>query len=210
MAELTFRVRNPRIATKKRCLKCKKVLLAEDFYKYRYLTNQLKLSYRLAPTCKNCSNAQRRISRKLDPERQAEITKRYKVKHAEEIREWTKAYRQLPENKRRHAASENIRRMKGVNRSKKSDMVAIDEALELARFGDRYLDAYSGELIDKPTVDHIIPLKSGGSHDSDNLCVTSRINNISKHVKPLIIWMAYRRRKEVQSCLATPATSSGL
>lgn len=69
---------------------------------------------------------------------------------------------------------------------------AISLTLDLARVGQGYLDAYSGEIISKPTIDHIVPLASGGGHSYDNLCVTSRFNNTSKHKVPLILWLVRR------------------
>jgi 5-methylcytosine-specific restriction endonuclease McrA len=68
----------------------------------------------------------------------------------------------------------------------------IEDALEFACFGDKYLDAYSGELIDRPTVDHIIPLSRGGQHSADNICITSFSNNASKNNKPLLSWLLER------------------
>lgn len=70
----------------------------------------------------------------------------------------------------------------------------MEETLSLARVGDKYLDAYSGELIDTPTIDHIVPLSLGGTNDVDNLCVTSLSNNSSKFNDLLIVWMAKRCR----------------
>jgi len=68
----------------------------------------------------------------------------------------------------------------------------IQKVLDEARFGDRWLDAYSGELITNPTIDHIEPLVRGGVHTYENLCVTSRANNGRKHARSLLVWLAVR------------------
>jgi len=72
------------------------------------------------------------------------------------------------------------------------DNALIERVLAEARFGDKYLDAYSGDMIDKPVVDHIVPLSRGGAHAYENLCVTSRSNNSTKHAKPLLVFLATR------------------
>lgn len=70
----------------------------------------------------------------------------------------------------------------------------------MARVGSQYLDAYTGELIDDPTIDHIIPLASDGAHSALNMCVTSRFNNTSKHKTPMLVWLV--KRLERQRCRA--------
>lgn len=78
--------------------------------------------------------------------------------------------------------------LKGISRT-------IAECRELWRVGDKYLDAYTGELIDDPTIDHIIPIDAGGTNDPDNLCVTSLSNNSSKGTLPLLYWYLLRRQR---------------
>jgi 5-methylcytosine-specific restriction endonuclease McrA len=91
--------------------------------------------------------------------------------------------------------SQQARRIAGGwSKNSKAVRKAIEETLELARIGNQYLDAYTGELIDEPTIDHIIPISKGGTNDADNLCVTSLSNNSSKFNDSLLIWLIKRRR----------------
>jgi superfamily II DNA/RNA helicase len=71
---------------------------------------------------------------------------------------------------------------------------AIQAVLEAYRIGDRYWDVYEGRLIDKPTVDHIVPIHQYGPTTAENLCLTSRAMNASKGRKSLLLWLAHRRQ----------------
>lgn len=47
------------------------------------------------------------------------------------------------------------------------------------------------------TLDHVIPLSSGGSHDIDNLIGCCKSCNSSKGKKSLLVWLAGRRNFEL-------------
>lgn len=119
------------------------------------------------------------------------------------IKNWYKANRERnkktqdawreanPDKVMMHArASSHNRRALGFGNISKATRAAINESLESYRIGNMYWDVYGCELIEKPTIDHIVPLVSGGSNDSENLAPTSRSLNCSKNDKPLIVWMA--------------------
>jgi hypothetical protein len=91
-----------------------------------------------------------------------------------------------------YRAKSHFRRLKGWDTNLRAVKQAMLEVLESYRIGSLYLDAYSGQLIAEPSVDHIVPLSAGGNCDADNLCVTSLANNQAKNDKPLLIWMATR------------------
>jgi HNH endonuclease len=91
--------------------------------------------------------------------------------------------------------SQQKRRLKGWDVKSAEIRAAIEQTLELARIGDQYLDAYSGELIDDPTIDHIVPISKGGTNDPDNLCVTSMRNNASKFNDSLLLWLIKRAQR---------------
>ena len=84
-------------------------------------------------------------------------------------------------------AYNNRKRMGGA------DDAAIKEnffgCLEAYRIGNQYWDVYESCLIDEPTIDHIVPLKSGGTNDIDNLCVTSKSNNSAKREASLLMYL---------------------
>jgi hypothetical protein len=81
---------------------------------------------------------------------------------------------------------------RGCDKRKKSIQNAIAETLASYRVGDLYWDVYSSELIAVPTIDHIVPLASGGGNDVDNFCVTSKANNTAKNRTPLLVWLLKR------------------
>ena len=72
---------------------------------------------------------------------------------------------------------------------------AMEFALESYRIGDMYWDVYGSCLIEKPTVDHIIPVARDGSNHEDNFVVTSKSNNSSKSDTPLLIWLLKRANR---------------
>lgn len=94
------------------------------------------------------------------------------------------------EMKAYYRAKSHCRRALGWDSNRKAVKAPILSVLAEAKFGDKYLDAYSGQLIDVPTIDHIEALSLGGSNEPENLCITSFANNHSKSDLPLIIWMA--------------------
>lgn len=53
----------------------------------------------------------------------------------------------------------------------------------------KYLDVYTMELIDYPTIDHVIPLSQGGDSSADNLAITSRQNNSRKRDQSMIMFL---------------------
>jgi len=185
-----------RLKTERACIVCKETKLASEFYVSQYTTRQGKQSFRLEPKCKQCLRETRIAS--YPARREANIAEcaAYRSVNRERMNERLRQYRVANQDKTRlqRIASEQRRRAKGYNSARIDCREITEQVLELARVGDLYLDAYSGELIDKPTIDHVVPLWSGGTHSLDNLCVTSRANNISKHNKSLVVWLARRAR----------------
>lgn len=121
--------------------------------------------------------------------------------NAEKLREQKRQQKKRrPEHyKRESQASRYKRKSKagaGYNKTLKAIKEAIAFTLEQYRVGDQYLDVYSGELIDKPTIDHIVPISQGGDNSAENMCVTSAFHNTSKHRNSLLIWLT----KKAQRC----------
>lgn len=78
---------------------------------------------------------------------------------------------------------------------KKGAMIGpVDERAIYRR--DNYRCVYDGVTEDL-TLDHIVPLASGGAHCEDNLVVACRKCNSSKGTTPLIVWML---RQSVGDC----------
>ena len=129
----------------------------------------------------------------------SEETKRHRDYHAKNrtvLNEKARLYRVANAERVRIArvASEHARRITGYEPKRKEVAELIQYVFESYRIGEKYLDPYSGDLIDFPTLDHIVALSKGGENHLDNLTVTSLSNNISKHNKPLLIWMLHRAR----------------
>jgi hypothetical protein len=197
----------------KQCSKCADAKPETDFYVKRRRASGEVSRY---SWCKSCHtslcvtqrqskrdeiNAYERQRRKAPAhrERRKQYRKRPQVRAKE--RSATREYRErnkerdLPKVRIRRRRNESARRERGYNPSRKPSP-AVKQALELARIGNKYLDAYSGELIDRPTIDHVTPLALGGTGELENLCITSRSNNASKCDDLLIVWMAKKANRE--------------
>ena len=107
-----------------------------------------------------------------------------------------RAYRAENRDKwlRQKRAYEQKRRA-GASLDSTEAVALIERVLEEARCGLLYLDAYTGDLITEPEVDHIVPLSRGGKHEYENLCVTSGFNNRSKRDRHALVWLLERRRE---------------
>jgi hypothetical protein len=178
------------LKSQKRCSRCHVVKLRSSFRVYAYTTNQGKRMQRFDAPCIECRkemrgpiSPRRHRSHAIWLEANREKVKQQVAKHRADNRESLLISRR---------ASEAKRRARGYNRACAESRKPIELVLELARIGSQYLDAYDGILIDKPTIDHVVPLHAGGDHVYENLCITSRRNNMSKHRTPLLIWMLRR------------------
>jgi hypothetical protein len=98
--------------------------------------------------------------------------------------------------KAKDAASHNRVRDYVFNKTVTKIGKEVRFALEAYRVGDEYWDVYNSRLIKCPSIDHVIPLVSGGDNDRDNLVPTARGTNSSKGKRSLIVWMARMRRLE--------------
>lgn len=142
-----------------------------QFSRYAYTTLQGKRSVRFESRCREC-NAERRRHYRQPGEQ-----KRYRESN--------------PHRTMLQSSVSKIRR-----RLRKYGVMVPDatritlDAFESYRVGDKYLDAYTGKLIDRPILDHVVPLCKGGLHEPGNLCVTSYEVNRDKSENDLIAWMA--------------------
>lgn len=180
-----------RLKVERKCITCGQTLPSSAFYAHEYTTIQGKVSVRHESRCKPCARERRRAQHKKNRAQEiAKMTARRqanKGRYAASLRAYRAANREKTLLQRRISQQRRIAAMHG-----QEDRALIGRVLDEARVGEKYLDAYSGALIDKPVVDHIVPLSAGGAHAYENLCVTSRQNNSSKHSKPLLVWLATR------------------
>jgi len=192
----------------KTCRKCKTLKSATEFAIVTYasgrrgLTSPCKECQSQARTTEEARAANRAYTKKLKKEgrytpRSKEYRAAYYQKNKDKIRLRNKAFRDAnPEiMRKRYIAAIYKKISMGCDKRLKHVRESIEEVLESYRVGDMYWDVYSSELIEKPTIDHIVPLSSGGTNESANFCVTSLENNSSKNKMPLLVWLAKRAAK---------------
>lgn len=187
------------------CISCKCVKGADEFYKSR--------GKDLRARCKACTAFQLRewrrqnveanaalqaawyerqklkLAKRSEAERKAylakraEISKRYRVRHAERL----KAQRldnieQARHDKRRHEAT---RRRRGSGKISRDEWMAV-----VAEAGSCCF--YCGAAVEKITIDHIIPLAKGGVNKAANLVGACTKCNASKAAADPIEWIFFK------------------
>jgi hypothetical protein len=133
----------------------------------------------------------------------------YYEANKDRIRERDKARRKAEKETaktrwRSERLAKKARRDAGWRKEAPAIQVAVTECLESYRIGNQYWDVYESQLIDNPTIDHIVPVTAAGTHTADNFCITSLENNASKGNRSLLVWLAKRARR-----FAAAAKSSG-
>jgi len=94
-------------------------------------------------------------------------------------------------HKEERAASNNRRRaLKAAATIEDFDIMEVWER-------EGYTCAYCGST-ENLTIDHIVALADGGSHSLDNLTVACQSCNSSKGAKPLIEWLLWKTRLQMQ------------
>lgn len=184
-----------RVPLEKRCVRCGEIKAAGEFSRLNRTTRLGRPVIYLNSRCKPCESRHGVLKHQKDPAKALARTLRYQKAHPERVAESKRRYR-----KQDHAQvldrawnfKRKSKRASGYNPASGEVKEAIEYTLEQYRIGDKYLDVYSGELIDEPTIDHIVPLHLGGDNSADNMCVTSIGNNSSKHCHSLLIWLVRR------------------
>jgi len=131
-------------------------------------------------------------------EQYSEYNRRWRETHVEERREYHDQWRKShPDNhsqwcrtnkeRRREQARANDHRRRA--RQRDATIEAVNEATIYAR--DMHMCVYCGAT-NNLTLDHIVPLASGGTHCEDNLVVACLSCNCSKQDKPLEEWLQIR------------------
>jgi hypothetical protein len=195
------------ITQPKQCNMCKTVKPADEF---PFITRNGRKA--LGSYCNQCESDRRKTEeykifrrayeKQLRTEGRLWINKaegknyaaEYYQQNKEQIRQRNKAFRDAnPEiMRKRYIAAIYKKLAAGCDKRLKHIKLAITEALDSYRIDNMYWDVYSSELIEVPTIDHIVPLSAGGVNTADNFCVTSRLNNSSKNNLPLLVWLAKR------------------
>ena len=196
----------------KKCTKCGRWLVANtvNFYK------QKGGKYELHSKCKECINEQRKqyyeanndkiaerekqyrennkdkiANRRkryyeANKEKVFERNKQYRQDNKEKVAEYRKQYRQSPQGQ---VVRFNEHQRRRTKEEQLGSGITKDQWLELMSFFD-FKCAYSGETLSKDnrSIDHIVPLNSGGDNMIWNCVPMTRSLNSSKQDKDMLEW----------------------
>ena len=171
----------------KRCSKCMKLKPKSEFF-----TDKHHTSDGLRSDCKACSYAIRKEWAKRNRQKIKAKSKRYREKHAEQIKEkWKTKYRSISSSvvervKRWYAKHPEKQSAKNRNRhvatrGGRGKITAAEWQGVLDRYGRKCL--YPGCERTDITMDHVIPLALGGAHSVDNVQPLCSSHNSSKSKK---------------------------
>ena len=115
-----------------------------------------------------------------------EYHKQYYETNKEKIAERRKQYRQTLQGQ---VAVFNRTQRRRIREEQQGSGITKDQWLEMMKFFD-FRCAYSGETLSKKTrsIDHIVPLNSGGEHEIWNMVPMLRNLNSSKCAKDMLDW----------------------
>ena len=172
------------------CIVCGAEKDLSFFGAYRYKTKQGKPSVRYSSRCRGCESIRRRARYEKKGESERRQARAWKLRTGYDSAEVRRGYAGEMRAAMLLARRASEAKRRAVHGKNPADGTLYIQVMDEAKIGDGWLDAYTGEIIGEPTVDHIVPLSRGGAHDYWNLCVTSKRNNSSKHNKTLLTWLA--------------------
>lgn len=118
-----------------------------------------------------------------DPERVREYSRKWAVAHPETkraaARKWAAAH------------PDKVREYSRKRRALKNGCVSRDSGLidRLIAESDGCAYCSKGWIFERPTVDHVVPLSSGGQHSPENVAPCCPACNSRKGTKPLLPWL---------------------
>ena len=123
---------------------------------------------------------------KINKDKVNERNKRYNKANKDKIAEQQKQWRQSPQGK---VALFNINHRRRIREEEQGTGITKDQWLEMMKFFD-FRCAYSGEVLSKKTrsVDHIVPISTGGDNMIWNMVPMTRSLNSSKRDKDMLEW----------------------
>lgn len=152
----------------------------------------------LTPRCRECNAAYLREWKRRNPERKAEINLRWSRANADYFREYGRAWAARPENQEKRRATERRWRETNADKIRTKDMrrraakrgpVSGDVDLKALWLQNDGRCQLCGDPIDRTlrfpdpmsaSVDHIVPLSKGGTHEQSNLQWTHLVENLRK------------------------------
>jgi 5-methylcytosine-specific restriction endonuclease McrA len=175
------------------CITCNEARQSDSFYRYAYTTTAGNPGHRYDSRCKPCARARRIGDYSRNTEARKAVAREWKASQGEAALQKVRDYRVANREKwLLQKRAYEAKRRSGGSLDSAAAVRLVRRVLDEARVPGGYLDAYTGEIINDPEVDHIVPLARGGAHEYDNLCVTSGFNNRSKRDTPMLVWMARR------------------
>jgi len=187
----------------KRCTQCGIVKNLSEFHKRNASVDGLQ------PQCKLCcavykkqyraaNPAYNNLWREAHPEQEAASKKRWREVNHERVLATDKLYRETHReeraaNQRRWRAENHEQHVDNKRRRRARKAAATIESFDAHAVWDYWgpMCAYCGST-ENLTIDHIIPLASGGAHSPDNLCIACKGCNSSKGAKKLIEWLHWK------------------
>ena len=121
-------------------------------------------------------------------EKEFERVKQWQEANRDKVAEKSKRYRQTPQGQ---VAAFNCQQRRRAKEEQQGDGITKDQWLDMMYFFD-WKCAYSGKYIGgnsfNRTLDHIVPLNSGGDHEIWNLVPMTKSLNSSKQDKEMLSW----------------------
>ena len=165
----------------KKCTKCGRWLVANkvNFYKKRYLKRGV---------CNECKKHEIDCAKKRRAEYNKQYCKQYYQNNKDKIVEHKKQYYQSPQGQ---VTLFNGCQRRRIKEEQQGTGITKNQWVEMMSFFD-WKCAYSGKYIGgnsfNRTLDHIVPLNSGGDHEIWNLVPMTKSLNSSKQDKDMIDW----------------------
>ena len=166
----------------KKCNNCGKWLVAsiDNFYKSK------GGKYGLEGRCKECRKKQHKQYRDANKEKRHKYHKQWQQNNKKKVAKYSKQYYQSPQGQ---VVDFNKRQKRRIKEEEQGTGITKEQWLEMMNFFD-WKCAYSGETLtkDNRSVDHIIPLNSGGDNMIWNCAPMTRNLNSSKCDKDMLEW----------------------
>jgi len=152
--------------------------------------------------CRSCDSIDSRAYQESHKKQHAAQMKRWRETHREEKaaqgRRWYETHKKKTIVRARHWSKAHPEQRRVIayrgltKRRARLAQVAyepIDQDMIFAH--DSYRCVYCGSA-ENLTLDHIVPVARGGTHTENNLVTACLHCNISKGMKPLIVWLCHR------------------
>ena len=174
--------------TQKQCNKCFEWKSLHDFYKQK--DRRLGVSAQ----CKVCERERLNLYKKLHPEKILEQGRKYKSKNWEKILEWARGWKHSNVEKTRQTnrnwylshketAMKNARLRRAREKGAEGKITAREWKSVLEKYGNKCLCCGRNNI--NLTMDHVVPLKFGGTHTVENvqpLCISCNSKKGTKHI----------------------------